>query len=762
MASLGTCLTAGINWCITSVSEAAIEQLVETLSSGSRTFNESQYDVVSQLLRSDWGKQNIDLLKSGSESAEDSQYVSLVLAYGEAQMENLLENTTSNEKGPAAREILEIMQELLRCEGYPELEDEVIPRALEFWNAFVEFVEDSISEGTGSAWIEYANQHVIRMAQQICAKVKLPSWEEWEALSVEERRMLRDFRTDVKDLLQSSYRIVGTSLVEFFVNKAFEGTSKLDWHEAESALFCLVALEASLETKNDQLFTSLFESQLYTLVLEDQDPSQITRRTAIDLLGQSTMVFKRNTQYLPAALNFLFPSLQHPKTSDQASRSIYSLCSTCRKELVPELNTFLTQYELFISLANVSEFAVERISGAIGVLLQALPLLSQTISGVETLLKYVAGGLASAKDFLSKGQIDEGRMIASKSMRCLSSIAKSLQAPSDDNFVDLDAEEEQTPDIDEKTKQELDALQTHIFEILAMALEILGDDGEIIDDICNVFKAGFTEPLHTPFHFAPHIVVQFFSITRITTPRIESVLRMGCSFLRSLKFKDANSESSVSQLAQHLAMLIQSLGDPRTDAEVAQSIIEMLTRFMPDYIYVLLQLQPVSHVETILGLTISAIEVPEPLPKRSALNFWVGLGSIVFVAPLTCITQNTFLDVVAVDVTQPNQPILNQVITHYGPALSAAIVRQIAGNATRVDLEFFAGPLRKLLKQHVQAKAWLEGALASEVPNEKVDEATKKRLVLQLGIVNTQRQTKELITGFWSLCQGIGQSYAPM
>jgi len=521
------------------------------------------------------------------------------------------------------------MQELLRCEGHPELEDDVIPRALEFWNNFVECVEDNISEGTESSWIDYAKEHASRMAQQICNKVKLPSWEVWQGLSPEERRMLRDFRTDVKDLLQSSYLIIGTSLIEFFVNKAFEATSNPDWHEAESALFCLVGLDASSETKNDQLFSSLFGSQLYTLVLTDEDPSQITRRTAIDLLGQSTKVFKRNPQYLPAALNFLFPSLQHPKTSDQASRSIFSLCSTCRKELVPELNTFLTQYELFISLPTANEFVVERVSGAIGVLLQALPSLSQTISGVETLLKYVAAGLVSAKSLLTTAdtaQVGEGQSIATKSMRCLSSIAKSLQAPVDeDNVVDLEAEEVL---IDENTKQELDALQLHIFEILSMALEILGDDGDIIDDICMTFKAGFTEPLYSPFHFAPHIVVQFFSITTIKTPRLESVLRMCCSFLRSLTVKDSAAETAVSQLAQHLALLIQNLGDPRSDAEIAQSIIDVLTRFMPDYIYVLLQLQPVSQVETILGFTINAIEVPEPLPKRSALTFWVSLPTL--------------------------------------------------------------------------------------------------------------------------------------
>jgi hypothetical protein len=88
------------------VSDTAIEQLVELVSTGSQTFNDSQYEAVSELLRSDWGKQNLASLKDGSESGEDNSYVSLLLAYGEARMQNLLDDANSNEKGPAARDIL--------------------------------------------------------------------------------------------------------------------------------------------------------------------------------------------------------------------------------------------------------------------------------------------------------------------------------------------------------------------------------------------------------------------------------------------------------------------------------------------------------------------------------------------------------------------------------------------------------------------------------------------------------------------------------
>jgi hypothetical protein len=57
---------------------------------------------------------------------------------------------------------------------------------------------------------------------------------------------------------------------------------------------------------------------------------------------------------------------------------------------------------------------------------------------------------------------------------------------------------------------------------------------------------------------------------------------------------------------------------------------------------------------------------------------------------------------------------------------------------------------------------WLEAALAGQVPAERADDATKRKLLLQLGVASTPRQVKELITGFWSHCNGVGQMYKPL
>jgi len=645
-------------------------------------------------------------------------------------------------------------QELLSCSGHPEIEDTVASRILEFWNSFSEHVEDCIGEGATEHWIQFANQQLVEMCGRVCAKIRIPPT--WDTMTEEEKKSVRGFRVDCRDLLQSCSRIVGSLITEMFCRQAVEACSRQDWTDLEVALYCLTALGFAEDPETDPYMINILDSPIYTVLLSETHPqAQRTRKTAIDLLGCCTVFFKRNNQYLADALNFLFATLQSPPTSEQSSRSIYALCSTNRAVLISELSNFIAQYEAFIRLPHAETFAIERVSGAIGVLLQALPNLSDTINGTMTLLNYVRNGVVSAKELILQGNPEAGNAVASKSMKCLSAIAKSLQEP-DDMIVEIDDdEEEKTPgELDAGTKEQLQQLQSQIFEIVSMTLEAAGHDGEIIDDICQVFKSGFTEPVNSPFHFAPDIVLQFFCISTTASPHLVSYLRMGCAFLRSLKVKDESTGNVTSSLAQHMASLIESLPDLRADTEITQAIIDMLIRFMPHHTNSILALQPVSRIESVLGFTIASIELPDVLPKRSALSFWV--SGAVAQSSSADMLQNNFLEL-------PPTPLLTEVVTHYGAALSAAFARQIGGNATRQDLDHLVGPMKKLMRRHPSAKPWLEDALIHKVPeNARVDAAAKRRLVQQLGMTNTQRGTKDIVLAFWNASRGVSGSYNPL
>jgi hypothetical protein len=208
-------------------------------------------------------------------------------------------------------------------------------------------------------------------------------------------------------------------------------------------------------------------------------------------------------------------------------------------------------------------------------------------------------------------------------MHCLSSIAVSLRAPADiPIFIDVDNPLDNNQ-LDEKSITELKTFQSSVFEIIATVLNVLNDDYEIIEEVCNVFKSGFTESRKFPFHFAPDIVYQFLAISNIKTWNIEAILRMTCAFVKSQERVPGPPDPAMTGIIQHIATLIQSLSSPQEDCEITQGLIEVLERLIPHWISLLLQLQPHSQVGAVFDFTILALELSEPLPKRTAVNFWV-------------------------------------------------------------------------------------------------------------------------------------------
>jgi hypothetical protein len=512
------------------------------------------------------------------------------------------------------------MHTLLSCKGYPELEDEVAPRVLEFWNNFVEYVDELVSEDDAANMVDFAKQIGMRMVQQLLVKVQIPPDDVWDGVGDDEKKAFRDFRTDARDLLQASYRVIGPLLADYIAGRLMT-SADVNWYKFESSLFCLGAIASAEDESLDRILEPVFGPSLLGRIGGSSDIPTRTVRTVVNLMAQSTGFFKRHPDYLATSLNFLFATLQASPSPDDSARAISALCSQCRRDLTSEISTFLHKYEEFIYRPGVTDFAAEKLASAIGYLLQALPKLGDTISGANIVLEHVSQGLTRTVSLAMAGDVMNAAAVGSISVHCLSSLAESLRRPTDDTTDLYDEAVAPSPE----DLAALKAFQDKVFSIVAKALEILRDHGEILGEICTVFKAGLTESRYALFHFAPDIVVQFFSITHAKTANLEAVLRMACAFLRSQARQPASEGmgDSVGKLLLHLSGLIAGLGDPREDSDVASNLIEVLKSFIPTWLPVLLKLQPVSQIETILEFTLKALEVPEPLPKRAAIQFWV-------------------------------------------------------------------------------------------------------------------------------------------
>jgi hypothetical protein len=79
------------------------------------------------------------------------------------------------------------------------------------------------------------------------------------------------------------------------------------------------------------------------------------------------------------------------------------------------------------------------------------------------------------------------------------------------------------------------------------------------------------------------------------------------------------------------------------------------------------------------------------------------------------------------------QQSLDMIVTHFGPGLAQALIRNIGGDAARSELDFLADTVKKLVTRQTEVRLWVENALLSPTfPSQKVGDAEKKKFVQQI------------------------------
>lgn len=328
------------------------------------------------------------------------------------------------------------MHKLLQSPGFAAVEDIIAVEALEFWLSFVEFVIDSEFEEPDEArpWLESANGHIMQTFHELWRKIKLPTSEQFKHLDADRQKEFRQFRSDVKELLVSSYPVLRSTLTQAIAQLCLESFTRHDWLEVEASLFCLNAISIAEQEKEDHILAQLFGSSLYVQLKEaDASIPARTRGTAVDLLGQYAEFFERHTEYLPSALDFLFASLRSPNLALKSAKSIGSLSSSCRTSLAPQLPNFVQAYEHFLAWPTAEYATKEKVIGGIAAIVQALPSLEDQVVWLKTLLAFVQQDVLRAADHFSiSSSSEEGQVAALNALKCLASIGKASQAQQDE------------------------------------------------------------------------------------------------------------------------------------------------------------------------------------------------------------------------------------------------------------------------------------------------------------------------------------------
>lgn len=266
------------------------------------------------------------------------------------------------------------------------------------------------------------------------------------------------------------------------------------------------------------------------------------RQTAVWFIGEFASHFQRHPQYLPVTLTFLFKTMENPALARKASHSVHSVCSICRLLLVPQLGAFMEHCGNLARTTVLDAVVKEKIVGSIAPIIQALPTEEAKIAPVEQLLQFVDQDVNSCLTAASQSDAKEANAAGASALRCLLSIAKGLQVPSD---VPVDLEQE--TNVSSIWIDGLGApVQNHIMMLIQSVMDTLKNSSEAVDVTCHIFRAGFTEREPGPFVFSPALVIQFLLRGNNQSPRPDLFIGTACSFIHSFQHgRRIDNEASV-------------------------------------------------------------------------------------------------------------------------------------------------------------------------------------------------------------------------
>ncbi|KAH6636082.1 armadillo-type protein, partial [Chaetomium tenue] len=724
---------------------ATAELFSDALGNYSSFFTDEHYNTLASLFESPWAAEHYQHILHGNHEEDGISFGLVILAYGDAKVQDLMRSTDNR-----SQRFLESLSGLLAADGYLVGEDSIFVPALEFWSTFIETMIDSTysDEEEAQNWKPYAEQHLKAVVMNCWRKIQWPSAETFAEWDSTERVAFGDARKDVSDMLQSVFTLEGLSLVSFFTDLFLRALAAQSWAELEASAFCLGALSDCIsdEARFDQELNKVFASPFFDLLGQAQGliPLRL-RQTGLALIERYCEYFERNAQYLPNALNLLFAAVGDSVLGGPSARSISTLCSSCRSILTSEAGAFISHYQTIRSSQVLDSLAEERIVLAIASIIQAIKDENQRLGVFEELYNILKKdfelavqlkanpGLLNLQhpDFLrgldppnpqSAPLTEEiALQIALRSMRCLASIAKGMQDVKE-SLVDLDSEPQS-----QNANSRLAGLQENIMRVLVEVQRVFNTSGEVVEIICNIFRAGFSETEPGPFVFPPNVVTDYFVQQRFETPRVGTLLSTACSFVGSLyRGPKAHVPAQLARLLPWVVSILQALPglpppylsapmsvnpptEPEADTEISLNGISFIDKVMSKYPDVLFHPHHAQLLEFFFLFSIKVLDGNEPLPKGAAAEFWANFIPLATSPTLTLTTPS------------PNpspDPTLKATIanamTHLGPLIAAALVRNIGGHAARSELDKLCEPLKKLVGTHPGAQGWLQGALFFE------------------------------------------------
>ena len=706
-------------------------------------------------LVSDFGTSHITSLLEGDFDTENMTYLELLLAYSTFKQRELFADAIT----PEHEKILTILHALFNAPGYAAVDDSAAPLALEWWTEVADDLQDASMESKDEPGLETAKQNLARTVLDCFGKIMYPSPAEAEGWSKDDPIEFASFRRDVCDFLLAVYPMLGVELVQVFQERAKSSLASQEWQTFEAAIFCLAQLSEAVDENEhaDACLNDIFFSdEFFRLCQGELAITDKARQTLVDMFGVYRSYFERTHPLLPRVLTCLFASLEVPLCAQMASRSISYLCRSCRYALTMELPVFLGQFESFRFKPTATTLTMERVLEGIAAIIQTLPTDEDKAYFLERILGFFEEQAQLARDEALAGLSDSAHGRAQFVLRCLACIGKGLRSDSE-IVVDSTTSSEEDPYPMSFWNAGTGATsQTIIMKCMQLLIKDFPLDIVIVEAACDILKAGYTEKAG-PFFLPLFVTVDFVRSIPPGSPGADAVMGTASAFLASHGSHPQRIRDEVVTLIVHVYNTFCWMQEtPQAyDPEIANSGIDFLTRLLPKYHPVLFTLMAVPSgneerppiLQSILAFILLSLQGHEPLPLRSACQFWVSVLNLPVNSGEPDAAQIALADCL--------------------PALCRILIMQIAGRCARSDLEHLSEVLRRIIFKHQGlARPHLGATLASleaESPNAqpRLTVAERERfLTFLIAARGAKSQTLQAVRTYWVAARGAGFDYA--
>ncbi|PKY06229.1 putative importin 13 [Aspergillus campestris IBT 28561] len=739
---------------ISTLSKTATQVLVELIDWRDSISTPEHLSAVLEYIISDFGSSHIAALMESDFDEDNLTFLELLLAYSTLKQREILIQPLDAQH----EKVVALLHMLFKAPGYAAVDDTASPLALEWWTEVADDMQEIFLGSEEQAGMGAAKQNLARAAMDCFEKLKYPSTKELKGWNDDDRSEFGSFRRDVCDFLLAIYPMLGVELVQVFQDKARSSLIQQDWATFEAAIFCIAQLSEAVDENQhaDECLNAIFFCDQFAQLCESGGlaiPDK-ARQSLVDTLGRYQSYFERTQSLLPRVLTFLFASLDIVSCASAASKSISYLCKSCRNALTFELPTFVDQFEHFRYKPTATSQTMEKVLEGIAAIIQTVPSDEDKSQFLQRILTFFREQAELAREEASQGLVDQARSRGQMSLRCIASVGKGLRA---DGEIVLDSDDASSADPYPPTFWNTGngaASQTLIMQCMQLLMTDFPLDVSIIEAACDILKAGFTERTG-PYVFPPMVAVNFVKSIPLGSAGTDMVMATASAFLASHSAHPQKVREETVALIVHVYETFCWMHEKPElyDPEVANSGIDFLTRLLPKYHPFLFSLtstppgaaQRPPVLQAILNFTLLSLQDTEPLPLRSASQFWVSVVNLSGEA-------------------EPVMGALNDCL----PALCRILITQVSGRCARSDLEHLCEVLRRIIFKHQGlARPHLTAALA-EVGNEPTNqhhhpvvspEEKQRFLASLLAARGAKSQTVQMTRSFWVKCRGAGFDY---